>query len=1521
MDKSRRDELTNSLLYLSNLSRPPGADPLSPGKTRSRLTDTQKLLNDSLRLLQLSTPQMPSNEEAKDPVKDEEPTSMKEESSLMSAFGHGHVMLTSSNKNFQSKERKEDDGYWTNPAQFEEFKEMLETQEERAVFYSNDPIKVTEEHSILPEKKSKRMNSEIKEVSANKEESEASVNSLSPEKQIILSTCNSKPELDIPNIQSEPSQLIFQTVETKKSGVENKDVGVIEYTGEPHANSVISETTMEMKNSAMINASKLIKQANSKSFFEPILESEKEDVNKSNLIKLVSTREGPRSSKKKSKNHLYDPEPEEEKNRIQEDLEDQLDMIRMEMEEKKIITENIANNTNSSINLNEEIKKVSESLKNFESFSQKTGGMDQTMESQSQEFRFDGAFNKTSLAEEDFIDSLSNAQLTQSMSKRKTSRSSEEAGDLPMNEKLQRLIQKDLGKEINVESDVQINLIQSSTGGHPKHNIKTQRESPLKEGVAKQSQELLKKIRDRTRETKNSLLDFSRSKSSKKNSKKVLRDSSPGPMNLTHFDEVNLQFSKTLNYSKEDEDEPIKYSKQKNTKGTRRKIKPKGTRASQTLNDLLRIKRSEDSGFARKINRSIQIFELGNFDVLKARNIQSMKSSNNFMKSPSKSTKNISIGSHRISHRGFFNEGSPKTEAKKSKLLNLRKSIKTSMKGSKASMSNYSPSIYTDEVKFTKKTNFTKKKVDSGVFDRLSRPKGSLVMQKSSHLKLASGQEDQIMSESISGEDLILSSLKTNEPEKGEMMFDSSLLKLENVTQSSCNFEHEKLTDSSEEKKEEETKQAPLIFKKKKKTEVFVEEGMEIEKEVEHVNIQNEEIEKKAKHRRIKRKALTPHNSLKKEYKHLKPSRREKFIITDADFKKFLKRAERREKHREERKQSQIKKQFKNFFEHSEEKSDENEPKLSNQTSTSSENNQMPQTSKKNEDSEDQIAQENQELAIEAPKNIFKETKDQTVSEQEQQLLDYQFSDQYSRYKQNPEQYSERALDQASDLTSAVDYTSHAPSDNYFGEPQSDNLGSLYNFQQRPLFRNTHQVNTPSHRTSHKFKSETKSMQRGNLRQKKRSVHESYKRSYGNKIKHMSSKYKSEKGAILFKNQSHSILKTGPGLKARISPSLYEGDSIAAPRLTSPSNRSSDESQWSRAPRRKNSKVKRRRVESTYVSDAKNIYYPFDNERHVHFTGSHVSGSQEFQRPIININLGNQPVENLKIVSVPNHKRQPKDGMMIQVSYTPSGSQANSKLDNLLSLENSRANHFKKKFHVGKGRGNMVKSILSKRKQKKDSKKEFVISGDGRHRIKTYGQDPFLYGPHGQYPDDPHARKQGAQLSNKDARNSPEMMDSNCLDHFHIEQMVQNEDDEILQVMQNQEQIYKITFADSQQSADLQDLLQSTADQINYPVRRSPREDAYLYNQQVSPERSPFRRGSNMRKGSSISPNQRKFKYVYEGQASGDEWAQRFGRYKMETMEQEFDTENFEADVSQEEQMESPTPDSPSFENSFDESD
>ena len=108
MDKSRRDELTNSLLYLSNLSRPPGADPLSPGKTRSRLTDTQKLLNDSLRLLQLSTPQMPSNEEAKDPVKDEEPTSMKEESSLMSAFGHGHVMLTSSNKNFQSKERKED---------------------------------------------------------------------------------------------------------------------------------------------------------------------------------------------------------------------------------------------------------------------------------------------------------------------------------------------------------------------------------------------------------------------------------------------------------------------------------------------------------------------------------------------------------------------------------------------------------------------------------------------------------------------------------------------------------------------------------------------------------------------------------------------------------------------------------------------------------------------------------------------------------------------------------------------------------------------------------------------------------------------------------------------------------------------------------------------------------------------------------------------------------------------------------------------------------------------------------------------------------------------------------------------------------------------------------------------------------------------------------------------------------------------------------------------------------------------
>jgi hypothetical protein len=79
-----------------------------------------------------------------------------------------------------------------------------------------------------------------------------------------------------------------------------------------------------------------------------------------------------------------------------------------------------------------------------------------------------------------------------------------------------------------------------------------------------------------------------------------------------------------------------------------------------------------------------------------------------------------------------------------------------------------------------------------------------------------------------------------------------------------------------------------------------------------------------------------------------------------------------------------------------------------------------------------------------------------------------------------------------------------------------------------------------------------------------------------------------------------------------------------------------------------------------------------------------------------------------------------KDAMTIQVSYTPSGSQINSKLDNLLSLENSKAESHVKRFNIRKSsKSNIVKSILNKRKRKADPGKEFIINGEGD--MKTYG--------------------------------------------------------------------------------------------------------------------------------------------------------------------------------------------------------
>lgn len=60
LDKSRKEELTNSLLYLSNLSKNINLnEELSPSKVKCKVgeLDTQKLLNDSLKLLQFGSQQ------------------------------------------------------------------------------------------------------------------------------------------------------------------------------------------------------------------------------------------------------------------------------------------------------------------------------------------------------------------------------------------------------------------------------------------------------------------------------------------------------------------------------------------------------------------------------------------------------------------------------------------------------------------------------------------------------------------------------------------------------------------------------------------------------------------------------------------------------------------------------------------------------------------------------------------------------------------------------------------------------------------------------------------------------------------------------------------------------------------------------------------------------------------------------------------------------------------------------------------------------------------------------------------------------------------------------------------------------------------------------------------------------------------------------------------------------------------------------------------------------------------------
>jgi hypothetical protein len=201
------------------------------------------------------------------------------------------------------------------------------------------------------------------------------------------------------------------------------------------------------------------------------------------------------------------------------------------------------------------------------------------------------------------------------------------------------------------------------------------------------------------------------------------------------------------------------------------------------------------------------------------------------------------------------------------------------------------------------------------------------------------------------------------------------------------------------------------------------------------------------------------------------------------------------------------------------------------------------------------------------------------------------------------------------------------------------------------------------------------------------------------------------------------------------------------------------------------------------------------------------------------------------------------------------------------------------------------------------------------------------------------------------------MVDSNCLDHFHIEQMVQNEDDEILKVMKNKEEIYKITFADSQRSTDMESLLRVTSSKLsqNSAIRRSSNQGINLYNKGISPSKKvPSHHGQKRRSYSpfktpkypSMSPNKKAYKYVYEGKEfkkisidesqdeefdefEGNQWRNKFKRFKMETTEDmnlnqsSMENDNFEADVSEEEYGNEKYHynEENSFENSFENSD
>jgi hypothetical protein len=860
----------------------------------------------------------------------------------MSAFGNGHIMLTSSNKNLNDlydsenpKNKENEDEYWSEQREFD-FKNLPGTGHHRSNFYSGDTPIIEQEDEKIEYNSDKESKESEENFESNNTLNEEELNEQNSEHNYSSASKDSKLDIEKNLIESEQSKIIETIGEIKPNKIKENDTKeIIEYTGEHNLGSIISEPTYEMKNSAMANAQRLIKQTDSKSFLESLQKkSFNGQIYNDNMIKLVSSREeqnewediDENSPKKKKRNSLYDPEE------IDIPLNEKIDLMRNELEERKIITENIANNTNSSIQLNEEIRKVSDSLHNFESFSQKTNeqmiSMEQRRNTLINQNNHDLEINTQMMKKktctqqdedfEDLIDLSAQMSIPQvnpnksKFSKKTTSFCEEDDNDLPINEKLKLLIQKDLSREVIEDKDYKLNLIQSSTGGHPKHNLKTQNESPVKGVIGKQSQELLKKIKNRTKETKKNFLDRRISRSPIKRKRQS--------QNASHIKHIQDQFSKTMCL---EENQIDQFSCSNSHKKKIFSVKDFSnfdnlkinTRKSLKLNDLVKNNQWQKHYEDRKrVGMSLQLKDLYENTPVKAMNVD-FKKDFRMVKSFAKSTKNVTLDfSKKSSLKLSLVDQKKKFEIKKNSLLGSIKSTRNSkLQQSKISLKNSIQAL--EENKILTNSNFTKRKVDSGVFDRLAKPKSSLVMLKSSRSSHKRGEYIDVK-DSISQEDVILSSVQANDDKKDEPIFDSSLIKLENLTTDSQEKPHEEVISTNLQKKKINLDE--LIFKKKQDTEIIVEEKEKNENEPMRESIKKQKKQGK-RNKKIRRRALTPYNSLKKKYRHLKPRKRVKFEITDEDYLKFLKRLERKEKLKQEKKnKSNVKKQFKNFFENKE---------------------------------------------------------------------------------------------------------------------------------------------------------------------------------------------------------------------------------------------------------------------------------------------------------------------------------------------------------------------------------------------------------------------------------------------------------------------------------------------------------------------------------------------------------------------------------------------------------------------------